>query len=89
MDNKLRIERVKEGIKLLEEGIDPTFQRTSDGVLFASDSSLELSPKGDELLLVNIATEDAICNGFKSSHMFDTVIMLHNWKRFLELIENL
>ena len=91
MDNKLRIKRVKEGIKLLENGIDPWTdlvekKKLSYTVYFG------LKGLGGDLLYNNGHGVDKGVlddHGFIWDDVHDVKIMLHNWKRFLELIEKL
>lgn len=87
MDNKLRIKRVKDGINLLEKGKVPYEDSVS------IKQALGLSYKGDAILYWNglISISDQMeANGFKYSFDKDDFnTLLHNWKRFLELIENL
>lgn len=96
MDNKLRIKRVKEGIKLLENGIDPgkhnSHPKQPNERRMGSDwiyEEIGVSKKGCDILYINKPDEEAIKKGFKTGHFFDTAIMLDNWKRFLELIEKI
>ncbi len=91
MDNALRIKRVKEGIKLLEKGIDPADAWGHEWLIICEELSrnLGLSEKGLDILYVNSPDSEAQKHGFVWSTCFDTVAMLHNWKRFLELIEKM
>lgn len=87
MDNKLRIKRVKEGIKLLESGIDPAWVWC--GSRLGSQCIKEdigVNQEGCGLLYVNQLSKEARKHGFKDR---GKSIMLHNWRRFLELIENI
>lgn len=88
MDNKLRIKRVKAGIKLLEKGIDPAIEWKLYCRQFAD--YLGLSELGASILYANGRPEyEGIMqdNGFFYS--YHGRCLLHNWRRFLELIENL
>lgn len=93
MDNELRIKRVKEGIEMLENGVDPVEKWIDlyDWVIPSEEliDHIGLSQKGKDILYINTVWEEGIKNGFKEGGIFDTKIMLHNWKRFLELIEKL
>jgi len=89
MDNELRKKRVLEGIKLLERDIDPAHYWEVNSNL---DKRLGLSIAGINLLYCNDNLTD--CKeffecGFLESGMFDRRTMLHNWKRFYELIKDL
>jgi hypothetical protein len=96
MDNALRIKRVKEGIKLLEKGHDPAeyWQFMSSDL----QEYIGTSKEGNSILYMN--GYPWICEEIES-HGFigrtetneitgeDKKVLLHNWKRFLELIENI
>ena len=95
MDNALRIKRVKEGIVTIKHGKDPYFM--FKGGYDKYKDFLGISSLGFDILVLNgpVNPQDPEVvemekNGFIFNEMCscgDT--MLHNWKRFLELIEKL
>lgn len=86
MDNELRKKRVLEGIAMLEKGIDPYPNHWNRGINYYG-----LSESGGEILFLNGYEFDCIyLNGFKyTEDPYDIKTMLHNWKRFYELIKDL
>jgi hypothetical protein len=91
MNNELRKKRVLEGIAMLEKGIDPLF---SDGWgSKGTEEFLGISYKCYTVLHVNDWSDknhdDFIKHGFKKGGMMETKVLLHNWKRFYELIKDL
>ncbi len=97
--NKIRIKYLKEGIELLEEGIDPILIINNDHKGFpwkAYQEKMYLSELGAHILFYNhqSTTNGGIPvnitkHGFIDASCFDKTAMLHNWKRFYELIKDL
>jgi len=93
MDNELRKKRVLEGIKLLEQGKDPFYIR-SHGVCCrdyygVTWDGFEIIFNNNLLSFSKATHHDARKHGFKQSTDDHIPTMLHNWKRFYELIEKL
>jgi hypothetical protein len=86
MNNKLRIKRIKAGIKMLEKGICPSDNFNTVGE-FEKYYGVNIS--GCLLLVTNHATIEAINAGFIKADVINIFVMLHNWNTFLKLIEKL
>ena len=89
-NNELRKKRVLEGIAMLEIGKDPSDRMDDDrsGSVWIIEQ-IGVSELGCHILYINQPDEYGIKNGFKEGNSCDTKIMLHNWKRFYELIKDL
>ena len=97
MDNNLRIERIKAGISFLERGIMPRNLIFSPCIFYGISSlgNLVLNYNGDKKwnsigIFVDNLKEQMELHGFVySENNSDIEVMLHNWKRFYELIKDL
>lgn len=88
MNNKLRKKRVLEGIAMLENEIDPYVNHCSGWCITCNYYGI--SQLGGNILFLNGIDESDAIHGFKySDSPHDLKTMLHNWKRFYELIKDL
>lgn len=83
MDNELRKKRVLEGIAMLGKGVNP-INYIHDTLICGVKEYLGITWDGFYILNGEIAK-----NGFYKHNGCDQVTMLHNWKRFYELIKDL
>ena len=86
MKDKTRIERIKDGIILLKDGVDPFRHILSIGTTY--EKYYGVSSIGAVLLCKNVVNDDGIKHGFVNGWHSDLAAMLHNWELFLKLIES-
>ena len=89
MDNELRKKRVLEGIRHIENGVNPLDNYSS---IESIKAEFGLTTRGWYLLDCNGYSgdkNDLVKHGFKNALSDNMEAMLHNWKRFYELIKDL